>query len=356
MGYFQEVLATFGTEFWVNNPSGPELQRALAMGAVGVASNPAYGAALLKSEPEFICATIEALVRESSSTNVELKDELLAMRVLQNVVSRATPLFHPLFKRSEGHFGYVAIQGNPRRNGDLSTILQEAETFRRLGENIIIKVPATIVGAQAMEELTARGWPTIGTMCFAVDQYIYLAEAHRRGLRRTKTSPRCLITMLPGIFDEYLAENAARRGVTILPETLRCAGIATAKATYAVRRQRGYEAIILCGGARSTSHWTELVGRDMAITLSGSLAERLLSEHPPAVSRIEESAAVEAIAELRQKFPDFVRACDEGMLRPEEFCVYGPVVRFQNTFLSAFGALVGEIQSLRNSARSACAC
>ena len=32
-GYFHEVHARFGTEFWVNNPSLPEIELALAGGA-----------------------------------------------------------------------------------------------------------------------------------------------------------------------------------------------------------------------------------------------------------------------------------------------------------------------------------
>ena len=38
--YFREALAQTGTEFWINNPTGPELQVALKNGAIGVVSNP----------------------------------------------------------------------------------------------------------------------------------------------------------------------------------------------------------------------------------------------------------------------------------------------------------------------------
>jgi hypothetical protein len=42
-------------------------------------------------------------------------------------------------------------------------------------------------------------------MSFSVDQYIHMAETHRQGLQRTSKQPRCLVTMLPGMFDDYLA-------------------------------------------------------------------------------------------------------------------------------------------------------
>ncbi len=55
-------------------------------------------------------------------------------------------------------------------------------------------------------------------------------------------------------------------------------------------------------------HWTDLVGHGMAMTLSGKLTEALIQEHPQVLSRIKESAPSEMLEELRQKFPDFVRA------------------------------------------------
>jgi len=333
--YYRDALAQTGTEFWINNPTGPELQAALANGAVGVASNPVYVSVLLKSEPDFV----RAMVKESGAGDEETR----AVRVIQKFAARPLGLFHPLFRETQGRYGQVAIQGNPRRNDDLAHILTEAETFHALGENIIIKLPATPVGAQAMEELTARGWSTIGTMCFAVSQYILLAEAHERGLRRTKKKPRCLITMLPGLFDEYLVEDAMLRGVTLAAETLRLAGITTARAAYRIRQDRGYAAQILSGGARGTFHWAEVMGRDMAITLGGSLMDVVQREQPALTNRIEASAAPEAIRELRDKFPDFVRACDPGALAVEDFRTYGPVVRFQNSFLRSFDLLIQQI-------------
>ena len=341
-GYFHEVHARFGTEFWVNNPSLPEIELARNGGAVGVASNPNYIARLLKSEAEFVHTIIDELLATASGV---FDEEDFAMQVIRKAVSRPLARFHDLYVQTNGRVGHAAIQGSPRTNHDLGAILEEAESFHQLGENIIIKVPATIEGALALEELTARGWSTIGTMCFSVSQYIYLAEAFRRGLKRTSDTPRCLITMLPGMFDEYLAEDAARRGVEVPPELISEAGITTARAAHKVWRDRNYEAIVLSGGARSTRHWTELVGEGMAITLSGALAGTLIDQHPPAIARIDAAAPEAAIDELRQIFPDFVRACDEGALAPKEFRSYGPVQRFQNSLLDGMATIIAEIKS-----------
>jgi len=342
-GYFREVRERFGTEFWVNNPSGPGMRKALEMGAVGVASNPCYVRALLKSEEDYVHKIIdEALKQDSAEDN-----DKVAMRVIRKSVERPLKVFHPLYESSQGRYGYAAIQGNPLRNDDLGHMLEEAESLHEIGENIIIKFPATIEGAKAIEEYTARGWATIGTMCFSVSQYIYLAEAHRRGLKRADKKPRCLITMLPGLLDEYLAEHATLHGIEVSPEVMRHMGITTARAAHKVYQERNYEAIILSGGARSTLHWTELVGPDIAMTLGRNIDVILNERNPEIVNRLEESAPAEAIEELRHKFPDFAMACDVDALAPEEFPSYYPVAKFQNAFLDCFGLLVKEIQSRR---------
>ena len=341
MDYFRDVLSQIGTELWINNPSLSEIELGLTIGAVGIASNPIYIASLLEAEPEFVHKTIDEVVPNRGAQD----DQQLAMEVICHTVSRPLKMLHGLFKESGGRHGYVAIQGNPFRNDDLTALLNEAEGFRDLGENVIIKLPATIAGALALEELTTRGWSTIGTMCFSVDQYIHMAEAHRRGLQRTTQQPRCLITMLPGMFDDYLAENDGQRGIEV-SEEVRCqAGIATARAAYQVWRKRNYAAGVLSGGASSTTHWTDLVGHGMAMTLSGKLTEALVKQPPPVKSLIETSAPHQVIEELRGQFPDFVDACDEGSLAPESFRNYGPVVRFQKSLASGLEIIMREIRN-----------
>ena len=345
MSYFHQVRAQFGTELWINNPSMPEIELGLEAGAVGIASNPLYIATLLQAEPEFVQQAINEVLAQAGAKD----DEQLAMEVIQKGVSRPLQMFHDLYSQHSGRHGYVAIQGNPYRNDDLTALLAEAERFRELGENVILKQPATVEGALALEELTARGWSTIGTMSFSVDQYIHMAEAHRRGLQRTSKQPRCLVTMLPGMFDDYLAEDAARRGVEVSDEVRCQAGICTARAAYRIHRERNYEAEVLSGGANSTSHWTELVGPGMVMTLSGKLTAALVEQSPAVESRIEASAPREVVEELRQKFSDFGKACDEGSMTPESFRSFGPVVRFQQLLADGLQIIMQEIRTRRSS-------
>ena len=85
----------------------------------------------------------------------------------------------------------------------------------------------------------------------------------------------------------------------------------------------------------------------MAITLSGKLTKTLVKESPRLESRIDASAPHEAIEQLRQKFPDFVNACDEGSMVPENFRSYGPVARFQKSLADGLEIIINEIRTKR---------
>ena len=84
----------------------------------------------------------------------------------------------------------------------------------------------------------------------------------------------------------------------------------------------------------------------MAITLGGILMDAVQREQPPLVNRIDASAPTEVVRELRDRFPDFARACDPGALAAEEFRVYGPVVRFQKSFLDGFELLTKQVRGV----------
>jgi len=342
-GYFQKIREQYGTEVWTNNTSGSEMKTALKEGAVGGTTNQCIIEVLLKSDTEFAHAIIDKVLEEVSTDD----DEEIAMLILQRAVLRLIKLFYPLYKESNGRYGYVAIQGNPRRINDLEVILKEAEIFHDLGENIIIKVPSTIVGAQAMEELISRGWATIGTACFTVTQYILMAEAYRRGLQRTNKKPRCLIAMIPSVMDKYFTEYAAKHNINVPPDVICQAGIILQRAAYKVYRERSYEAILISGGGREIYHWTELIGPDVANTISAGLAEKLLQERPQVTNTIQKSAPLEVIEELRQNFPDFGLAYDVSGQSHNEILSYEPLIRFNNFFNNGFDVLINEIQSRR---------
>lgn len=326
--YFRKVGRDTPTEFWINNPLPSQAAAALEMGAVGITTNPTYPARMAKEDPAFPGRLAKAVAECPGN-------DAARVRLYHDYIRELLALALPLHRSSGGRFGYVAVQGDPRRNGDADFLLQEAGELKNLGENIIIKVPATQAGAAAMTELTAMGWPTIATLGFSVDQAIYMAEAYRKGLRPGAVGPRGYVTYIAGILDDYLSALLKETGNPgVDPACIRHAGCHGTRVTYRIYQQRGYEAMILGGGARGTHHFTELVGGKLGVTIGWSIARELADAPPPCEARIETDAPAETIAGLRL-LPDFMKASAEGALPPAEFSSFGPVALFQGSFLKA---------------------
>lgn len=296
-GYFHRLSRESPTKFWINNATLTEAKDALAAGAVCATTNPTYVSRLLREEPEYVGRLIDELSEETSNA-----DEV-ADRVHQKAVARLQRLFLPLFERSNREYGYVAIQGDPRFNSDPEAIVKSAIRYRELGDNIIIKVPSWPAGAQALERLVELEFPTIATLGFSVDQAVYMAEAYRRALKQSKERPLCYVTFIAGVLDTYLAEVSAQRGRVISPEALRLAGSEASRAVYRIYKSRGYEAVLLGGGARAPHHFTELVGGELAVTIGWSLARQVIGANGPIVSRINAELPVSMIAESNPSSP-----------------------------------------------------
>ena len=342
-GYFCRVLERAQTQFWINSAILSDVESALTYGAVGITTNPTHPPRAIKTDHEIWHPAINEILQ----TNPDLTDDEVADKVTQLMAVRSLKLLRPLYEQSRGEFGYVAIQGNPFTNDDLPEILAEARRYSQLGENVGVKIQSTAVGAEAVEELTALGIHTICTNGFSVAQGIHMAEAYQRGLKRTDARPRCFVVNIAGVFDEYLGEDAAARGIDVSTECLLHGGVIMTRRLHHVMKARGYEAFLLAGGSRAPHHFTELVGDDLAVTISLSHATPLVETNPPVVSRIDAVPNPELMKELEDNFPDFRRACDEDGLTPDEFIGFGPCVKFQKSCEAGYLATVEEIKARR---------
>jgi transaldolase len=344
-GYFHRLSREYPTELFINNPTLAEAEMALQAGAIGATTNPTYPSRLLKEEPEYVGRLIEQAVRETDD------DNQAADLVYQRAVGRLQKLFHPLYIETQGHYGYVAMQGDPRLNTDPVAILDGAVRYRQLGENMIIKVPSWPAGAVALEQMIAMGIPTIGTLGFSLDQAIFMAEAYRRALQHSASRPPCHVVFIAGVLDTHLADAARQAGNPGLGDLIQYAGSAVNRKVYYVFKSRGYEARVQGGGARGPHHFLDLVGGDLSITIGWNLAQQLIEADEPVVSRIDVETPEQTISALEAGLPDFRKSYEEGSLRPEEFQEFGPVVGFQKTFLAGVEVVVASVAATRGAAR-----
>ena len=342
--YFHRLHRDTATRFWVNNPSGAELDQALAAGAVSCTTNPAYCAKLLQSDPAYIRGVIDGVLQHETH-----EIEAAAVRVYQRAAQRLIDGFRPLYEQSGGAYGYVTLQDDPCLDQDTVATIHGALENRRLGPNYMAKIPVIRGGIEALEACVAENIPICATEIFAVAQAIQMCERYEVAAQRSGNRPPFFVTHISGIFDQYLGVVARRDGIEVDAAVLNQAGCAIARKEYRLLKERGYLGILLGGGARGAHHFTEMVGGDAHVTINWSTAQEIIDADKPIVPRmIEGDPSAEAIAELREMFPDFRKAYDEDVLTVEEFADFGPVQFFRNAFLNGWYLLLAEVAARRN--------
>jgi len=234
------MTQTTPTCLWNDSASIEELTQSIEDGAVGATCNPVIAATILKKEMASWRPRIESLLQEMPTAT----EDVIAWKLVEELSVRAAKLLESIFEEQRGRNGRLSIQTDPRLYRDPDAIVEQAVAFDRLAPNMIVKIPATRAGIQAIEESTYRGISINATVCFTLPQCVAVAEAMERGLRRREAEgndvssmgPVC--TIMVGRLDDWLKVVAARESITLDPGCLEWAGVAVFKKAYALYRKR----------------------------------------------------------------------------------------------------------------------
>ena len=340
-GYFHKVTDQMPTRLWVNNPTTNDAKKAIKAGAISCTTNPTYVSKMLQSQPDL---SDGALAKAITSTTDDGEAVSLAQ---QSLAASIMELFLPLYEQSNGQHGFVSIQGDPYRDRDADYMVEEAMACRRLGKNFISKIPATEVGLQVIQRVLEVGIPVIATEIMSVAQAKAVCEIQKQVAAKCQCPPLYL-THITGIYDEYLAGEVNRNHIEIADDILQQAGFIVARKQYAVCQETGADFIFLSGGARTTRHFTEMVGGDLHVTINWSMAADIIEQNPPVVSRFNTPIDENVVIELRDKLADFRKAYDDDGLLPEEFEPFGPVNYFRDMFVTGWDTAKTAVTNKRS--------
>ena len=140
------------------------------------------------------------------------------------------------------------MQTDPRLARSAKALADQAEEFHNLAKNIIVKIPATSVGIEAIEEATYRGVSVTVTVSISVAQAVVTGEAIERGLKRREAEGKDtsqmgpVVTLMVGRLDDWIKEVAKRDRLFIDPGHLEWCGIAAFKRAYQEFQKRGLRA------------------------------------------------------------------------------------------------------------------
>ena len=332
-----QMTATTETCLWNDSADPEELRWSIDQGGVGATCNPVIAHTVIKSRLK----EWQPRIAQSIEQHPRATEDDIAWLAVEALSIDAAALLRPAFDTHGGRNGRLSIQTDPRLFRDPRAIVEQAIRFDALAPNMIVKIPATRAGIEAIEEATAAGISINATVSFTLSQCVAVAEAVERGLKRRESSggdisrmgPVC--TIMVGRLDDWLKVMMERDGITTDPGHLEWAGVAVFKKTYALFRERGYRVRLLSAAFRNHWHWSELIGGDVVISPPSAWQKRFAASDVEVRSRIETPVAPAIVDDLYRRFADFKRAYDVDGLRIDDFDSFAPTRRTLRQFLGA---------------------
>ena len=178
-------LLKFGQSVWLDYirrdlMTTGELKRLIEEdGLRGMTSNPAiFEKAISESN------LYDDILHSLAGKNLTLiaKFEALAIRDIQD----AADGLRPVFDASKGQDGFVSLEVSPYLARDTQATIEEARRLHKaVGRpNVMIKVPGTVEGLPAFQQLTSEGININVTLLFSQQVYEQIAEAYVAGLEQ----------------------------------------------------------------------------------------------------------------------------------------------------------------------------
>jgi transaldolase len=246
-----------GQQIWLDNLSRTLLQEGqLARfvhedGVTGITTNPAifYKAIAGGRYYEADLARLKA-----QALGAEARYEALVIPDVQ----QACDILRPTWEQTDGEAGYVSLEVSPALAHDAAGTVAAALRLRAAvgRDNLLIKVPATAAGLQAIEQLIGAGVSVNVTLMFSLPHVDGVAAAYQRGLegllrdggdpRRVYSVASLFLSRVDSLVDKKLEEIGSGALALRGKSALALARLAYARyrerfhgAAFAPLRQRG---------------------------------------------------------------------------------------------------------------------
>lgn len=324
------------TVLWNDSADPKELAESISFGAVGATCNPVIALAAIRADlPRWTARIKELAVEMPTATESEI-----GWKVVEEVSLEAAKLLEPAFEKYKGINGRLSMQTDPRLARSAKALADQAEEFSKVAKNIIVKIPATKVGVEAIEEATYRGVNINVTVSFTCAQAVATGEAIERGLKRREAEGLDISTMGPvvtimvGRLDDWMKENYNKDKRVFDPGYLEWAGVAVFKRAHEEFKKRGLRSRLLAAAYRNALQWTELIGGDVVLSPPFAWQKRFQGSGVDPEPRIDNPVDPKILDAL-MTMPEFVRSYEPDGMTPDEFDSYGATRKTLRQFLGA---------------------
>ena len=218
--YIESLKFSLWADFIEREYLDKEFKALIESGTInGATSNPAiFKNAILNS------AAYKTQLNSLGDISAKEKYEAVAIYDIQ----KAADILRPLYEK--GDDGYVSIEVDPFLCDDAAATIAEGKRLYKAIErpNVMIKVPATEAGYEAMEALSAEGIAINATLIFKKSQALACASAFERGIKKYGSSVDTVISVFVSRIDRALDAILKEKGI---PTAL--SGIYNSAAIYA---------------------------------------------------------------------------------------------------------------------------
>ncbi|CAA6813937.1 MAG: Transaldolase (EC [uncultured Sulfurovum sp.] len=174
----------------------------------GATSNPAIFANAITTSPAYKeqLATLEG-------KSAKEKYEALAIEDIKTAAQMLRPQYN------NGNDGYISIEVDPFLCNDTEGTINEGKRlFKAIGEpNVMVKVPATQAGYEAMTELMSEGISVNATLVFSPKQATQCFKAMTKGIAKGSKYGACrvegVISVFVSRFDRALDTELEQAGI-----------------------------------------------------------------------------------------------------------------------------------------------
>ncbi|HUI87787.1 MAG TPA: transaldolase family protein [Anaerolineales bacterium] len=325
----------------------------------GCTTNPPLSWGAVQADPKFWGDWVSKLCKD----NPKLSQKRLAILTYKEIVRRGAEKYLPIWKDSHGRFGWISAQLDPRLFSETEAMLEGAEEFSAIGENVMIKVPASMQGMEVLKIINSKGISTNTTTCFTLPQIMASADATMEGIKIAEKNKvdmskwRAVITMMIGRLteNEALDLQAERKKIKLSWQEKHWFGIAVFRRAYRLLTEGGYASKLLSCSMRAgplvagkMRYWDiqKVAGGDIVYTCPPYVLEPLFLMGDDIDFRPEiEEEVPQAVLDKMLTLPYCIQAYDPNGLSLEQFNIHPATVATVETFAKGFSSLeafVGE--------------
>lgn len=179
-----QKMNELGQAPWVDELSREDIQNGgleqmIEDGIVGVTSNPAIFQKAIGDSDLYDDQLQELAEKEDDPKEI-------FWHIAQRDIQDACDIFKTVYDRTDGLDGWVSLEVQPDIAFDSDATIEEAQHLHDMVDrpNLFVKIPATIAGLIAIEEMISRGCSINVTLVFSLERYREVAQAYMRGLQK----------------------------------------------------------------------------------------------------------------------------------------------------------------------------